>query len=285
VIVTLGLIGAGVFAVRHFATAPISLGSGVPPTAALATGAPASGLPGPPADPFAGSPGDQWADGTAGIVVPAAKPAGSFSAAQVAAAYTTTRNLLIAQNLDPATLSGGAPVAFMNLLPAQEQREFRAALDKTGRRKDGSQQSSRAWVASFAPGTTAFIGTVIKVHGTMSARSGTLQGRTVLLIDVNYRFVYPVKSPGHPSEWTRVVGQVLGYEDFDNWDDPGGALQPWFNAVPSEAGVRCDSTDGYIRPYYPASAPDKVQPSGTPIDPYSMDLPKPANGCELATRT
>ena len=196
VIVPLALIGAALFGWHEFAGKLES--KAAPDTAGLI---PASAPPqtsGPPADPFTGTTGDHWADSPAGIVVPAAKPIGPFSAAQVAAAYTTTRQLLIAQNLDPATLRGGAPTAFMDLLPSQERQEFSAALDKTGLNKDGSRKSSRSWVASFAPGTTAWIGNVIKVHGTMSARAGTFQGRTVLFVDVNYRFVYPVKSPREP---------------------------------------------------------------------------------------
>jgi hypothetical protein len=55
---------------------------------------------GPPADPFAGTPAENWANGESGIVIPAAKPVGSFTAAQVMKAYQTTRQLLIAANLD-----------------------------------------------------------------------------------------------------------------------------------------------------------------------------------------
>jgi hypothetical protein len=32
--------------------------------------------------------------------------------------------------------------------------------------------------------------------------------------------------------------------------------------------------DGYIHPDYPNGAPDKVQPGGKPIDPYSMAIPE-----------
>src|SRR5690348_5000533 len=49
------------------------------------------GTDGPPADPFAGTPAEHWADGAAGITIPAAKAHGPYSAAQVRSAYQTTR--------------------------------------------------------------------------------------------------------------------------------------------------------------------------------------------------
>jgi hypothetical protein len=241
---------------------------------------------GPPADPFAGTPGDHWADGAAGIVIRAAAPHGPFTATEVAAAYVTTRKLLIAQNLDRTTLLGGAPTAFADLLAAQQRTQFTAGLDKIGLDKQGEPLSTRSWVASFAPGSTSLIGTVIKVNGTMSARSARDQGHSVLDIDVNYRFVYAVEPPHAPADWMRVVGQATGYFQFDTFQDPGGALQPWdFSVFPSEAGIRCGATDGYIHPDYPSGPPLKVQPSGAPIDPYSLDNPANQGVCESATRT
>jgi hypothetical protein len=242
---------------------------------------------GPSADPFASTPADHWADGVAGITIPAAAPHGPFTASEVAAAYATTRKLLIAQNLDQKTLLGGAPTQFADVLTTQQRAQFTAGLDKIGLDKQGAPLSTRGWVTSFAPGTTVLIGTVIKVYGTMSARSAVDQGRTVLDIDVNYRFVYPVEPPHAPADWMRVVGQVQGYIEFEDWQDPGGPIQPWVvTAVPSDTGGRCGMTDGYIHPDYPGGPPDKVQPSGTPMDPYSMKNDPDTNEvCQAATRT
>ena len=58
---------------------------------------------GPPANPFAGSPAQGYADAAAGIVVPAAHPVGKFSTAQVAAAYAKTRQLLVTPCSSPPT--------------------------------------------------------------------------------------------------------------------------------------------------------------------------------------
>ena len=87
---------------------------------------------GPPADPFSGSPSDAWADGTAGIAIPAAKAHGRYTAAQVRSAYEKTSKLLAAGNLNWPTLRGGAPTAFADLLTKPERKDFLAGLHATG---------------------------------------------------------------------------------------------------------------------------------------------------------
>ena len=64
---------------------------------------------GPPVDPFSGTPAEHWANGAAGIVIPAPRAHGPYTAAQVRSAYETTRELLIAGNLDWPTLRGARP--------------------------------------------------------------------------------------------------------------------------------------------------------------------------------
>jgi hypothetical protein len=251
-----------------------------PPTAG------ARPLAGPPADPFAGTPANHWADGAAGITLPRAVSHGPFTASEVAAAYATTRKLLIAQNLDRRALLGGPPTAFADVLTTQQRAALIAGLDKISLNKQGNPLSTRNWVASFAPGTTTLIGTVIKVHGTMSARSATDQGNPVLHINVDYRFVYAIEPPHAPADWMRVVGQVLGYVEFDNSQDPGGPLQPWdITAFPAEDGVRCGMPDGYDHPDYPNGPPLKVQPSGAPVNPYSLNNPRDTRVCQRITGT
>jgi hypothetical protein len=207
----------------------------------------------PPADPFTGTAADHWADGAAGIVVPAARSAGDFSRAQVAAAYEMTRKLLIAANLDPRTLLGGAPTAFAKLLAPAQRAEFLAGLDKTGVTKSGEPASTRAWVASFAPGSAELISDVVKVRGTMSARPVARSGAVVLAVDVNYQFGYAVESPHDPSDWTQVIDLVHGSFDFTSSGDRGAALEPWDRAVITNSGTHgCGTADGYIHPAYPS---------------------------------
>jgi hypothetical protein len=243
---------------------------------------------GPPADPFAGSPADHYGDGAAGITIPAAVAHGPYSAAEVRAAYASVRKLLIASNLDPATLKGGSPTALANLLTSAQRAYFVQRLDQTGLDSDGYQRSTRGWVASFAPGSTKLIGSVIKVHGTMSAGIGQVNGHEVLRIHLDYVFVYPVEPPGLPADWMRIVDRNYGNVEFATWDDPGGALEAfliqWNEG--GTAGARCDVNDGFIHPQFPNGPASKVKPSGTPVNPYSQSAP-PANdnACHPTTGT
>jgi hypothetical protein len=275
------LAGSGVFAYQHFAKKHGGAAAAISSAPGLSPVEQSDG--GPPADPFAGTPADQWANGAAGIVVPAATAVGPFTASQVAAAYETTRKLLIAQDLDHTALLGGAPTAFANLLVPKQRSQFIAGLDKIGT-KSGEELSTRSWVASFAPGTTALIGSVIKVHGSMSARATTDDGNSVLQIDVNYRFAYPVEPPRAPQDWMRVVREVSNSVEFGNWKGVGGSFVPWLLTKTGDAGIRCDSVDGFIHPDYPSSSPDKVQPSGPAFNPYSLQ-DQPTDKCQVTTGT
>jgi hypothetical protein len=231
----------------------------------------------PPALPFAGTPARDWADGAAGIAVPAAKPVGDFTAAQVAAAYQTTRALLIAGDLNEQTLLGGRPTAFADLLAARQRAQFLGGLNRKGVGKNGFPLSTRIWVTSFAPASAELIGNVIKVRGTMSAGSVHLSGTTALAVTVNYLFVYAIERPGDPADWMRIVTHRRGRFDFAPWNDPGGPLTPWNETTAGQAGALCGSTDGYQHPDYPSERGPgpHPSPSGAAIDPYSFTAAVP----------
>jgi hypothetical protein len=231
-----------------------------------------------PADPFAGTPAEQWADGESGIVLPSAKPVGSFTSAQVEKAYQTTRELLIAANLNQQTLLGGAPNAYADLLVKQQRAEFLADLNKKGVNSGGYPLSTRKWVASFYPGSAEFIGSTIKVHGAMSAQTAHESGGTVLAVEVNYTFVYAVEPPGDPSDWMRVLDHQYGSFDFAQWDDPGGPLEPWDQTIIGNAGIQCGTTDGYIHPDYPSERTATPAESGPVINPYAQSTSIPGGG-------
>jgi hypothetical protein len=239
---------------------------------------------GPPSDPFADSQAADWATGAAGIVLPSAGPHGPFTAAQVRAAYTTTRNLLIAQDLNWPTLEGGAPTAFEHLLPSWYQSQFLADLDKTGRAANGTLRTSRGYVTSFAPGSTQFVTQVVKVRGTMSAGTSTYSGSEVLKVSFVYVFAYAVEPPGKPGDWMRVVQQQYGYFDFE----PSSMTDfQSFNMGFATGGGLCGVTDGYIHPSFPQGPPSTVQPSGPAQDPYSLATPQAGVGytCHPTTGT
>jgi hypothetical protein len=237
------------------------------------------------AQPFAGTPAAAYADGATGIVLPPAHRVGRFSAKQVAAAYRMTKRLLVAANLDPRTLRGGSPDAFTKLLTRRQRADFVRGLAKRGADKHGYTRSTRMWVASFAPGTTQLVGDVIKVRGTMSARTATVSGTRVLKIAPVYLFVYPVQQPARPSTLVRVVVRTAPAVEFYRWDDPGGPLEPWWINSGDVSGSHCDVHDGFIHPVFSSGPPDKVHARGPTVHPYQLTRPRSATSCHPTTGT
>jgi hypothetical protein len=293
-LVAVVVIGSGVFAwVRfaqpskhHRASAPAA--PSVQATLRASPSAPVRLVTpgGRPSSPFFGSPAYGWADGSAGIRIPHARAHGPYTAAEVRSAYERTRRLLIAGNLNWPTLRGGRPTAFADLLTQQQRQEFLSGLRSTALDKYGTEKNTRTWVSSFAPGTTEFVTSVIKVHGRMSASLATDSGTEVLRITLTYDFVYAVEQPGHPSNWLRIVQRQSGAVDFAQWDDPGGPLEPWYSVGSGAAGGLCGVRDGYIHPDFPHGPPPSVQPSGSPINPYALATPSAnAYGCRASTGT
>ena len=121
--------------------------------------------------------------------------------------------------------------------------------------KDGGTKNTRRWVTSFAPGSTKFVTTVVKVHGTMKASVVTESGGPVLRITVDYLFVYAVEPPGDPADWMRVVQQQYGTVDFARWDDQGSSFEPWYNMAGSTSGVQCSAQTGTSTPTTRAARP------------------------------
>jgi hypothetical protein len=238
----------------------------------------------PPANPFAGSPAANWADGADGVVIPSAGSHGPFTAAQVRSAYASTRNLLIAQDLDWPTLRGGFPAAFEHVVPSWYASQFVADLDKTGLNKDGTLRSTRANVTSFAPRTTEFVTQVVKVHGLMTAGTATNSGAEVLRVRFDYLFTYAVEPPGRPYDWMRIVQQQYGYLEFAP-SSMGVFASSSFDSF--TAGGLCGVTDGYIYPDFPQGLSPSVQPSGPAQDPYSLATPAASSGstCRPTTGT
>jgi hypothetical protein len=240
------------------------------------------------ADPFAGSPAESYADGASGILIPAAHAVGSYSSAQVRAAYVTVRKMLIASHLNPSVLGGGKPTAFARLLTSTQRSQFERNLNRRGSDSRGFQRSTRTWVTSFALGSTELVGDVIKVHGQMTAgvhRSGHVRA---LSIHADYLFVYPVQQAGgQPSTRLRIVERAYMTVLFAQWNDPGGPLEPWFATdLGGPAGVLCGINDGFVHPAFPGGPQSPVQASGTPINPYDQSTPPSAHGgCQPTTGT
>jgi hypothetical protein len=170
---------------------------------------------------------------------------------------------------------------------SQQRAQFLAGLNKQGVNKDGSRLSTRAWVTSFAPGSTELVGSVIKVRGTMSAKSVPVRNTTALVITVNYVFAYAIEPPATPSDWMRLVTHRHGSYEFVPWPDLGDPLQPWDDTTVSQAGGLCGTTDGYLHPDYPSERKPGAypSPSGPAINPYSFATTSFPAGCTQSTGT
>lgn len=296
IVIILALLAGAVIGLRYAFRHRSSPGSAVPPAASPAThrattpptSAASAASAFDPAAPFSGTPAVDYANGPEGIVVPADRTYGTFSAVQVSAAFATVRKLLIAGYLDPQALSGGRPTAFARLLDTQERSFFLRNLSKTGLAKNGAELSTRAWITSFAPGTTQLVGTVIKVHGSMSAGAARYAGRSALQIRADYVFVYPVSKPGDAASGVRIVSRLVLTVYFGPWNEPASsALVPHISTIlGGPAGALCEPSDGYIHPAFPGGPTEKQTTNGTTVNPYDQSMPPSVTaGCIPITGT
>jgi hypothetical protein len=299
VIIMVLLIGVSIglrYLIRHYANAPAHPARqdsttqvrSITPTASPSPSA-AAAASFNPADPFGGSPAAFYLNGASGIIPPTASKVGQFPATEVAAAFTTTRKLLIAGYLDQPTLTAHRPTAFANLLATSERTWFLRNLNQMGVLPSGAQRSSRAWVTSFAPGTTLLVGGIIKVHGQMTATTARDRGRTVLRIHADYLFVYPVEPRGAAAAaGMRIVTRVYMNVDFAPWNQPASSqLVPYVQSIRGgPAGSQCSQQDGYVHPAFALSPGPSLQPAGQPVNPYDQSIPPPPAGeCVPTTGT
>ncbi|WP_067455008.1 SCO2583/SCO2584 N-terminal domain-containing protein [Actinomadura macra] len=240
---------------------------------------PAPGLPGggaaPRGDPFAGSPAASYADGEAGLQMPDPRAMNGLSDADLALAYVRIRKLIIAANLEPATVFGRAPDAFAALLDPRQRRDFRRDLDRKGDR------NTRSWLTSFAAGTAEQAATTVKVHGTVTAAKARDRGTAGVTVKADHLFVYAIRRPGRlDSTMREVVRRVT--EVFVHRED--GAVKLWVTSTQNSAAPSgCDFGDDFIHPEYPGGS--GAPPTARPMDPYDQSGPIQADqACRTVTR-
>ncbi|MGW7169263.1 hypothetical protein ACWGH3_29055 [Streptomyces sp. NPDC054884] len=252
------------------------LGTGEPKTAAVTplpaeTVAPTA-APGAVPDqvptidrPFAGSPALAWADGEAGVVLPAARPVGSASKERVSEALQLTRKLLVGANLDPKTLRGERPAAALAVLDPKQPGlldDIDAFLRSPDRTHDPLTLFSR-----FDPDEARVVGDVVKTRGRMTYKKA---GRDGVTVHADYTFVYPVRPAEGPPEVTRtIVRRVVDLElpDPAHYDVTPGRLllvrydEELFNSA-------CDVHDGFLHPQFRSAGPTSPPQTGPTVDPY-----------------
>ncbi|GHB09626.1 hypothetical protein ACIQRS_15700 [Streptomyces termitum] len=258
------------------------------------TGAPAAGADQRPtrAEPFRGSPAARWADGAAGITVPAAKATGWMDAAQVGRALESSRDFLAAAGLDRGVLAGGHPTRAVALLnPHQKDvREYlRAALSggKVTPSTDPLLLFSR-----FRPDRARPAGDVVKTRGRLTYREGK-RGAVEVTADVT--FVYPVVPAADDGPDAEVVRTIVRREIVLSWDDPEKVVtEPGTASLVSYASDRtnggCGDPTGYFEPPFgeAGAGPADGRPE---VDPYGRTAPIAPNGgartgdCAAASRS
>lgn len=122
------------------------------------------------AEPFKGSPAVHWADGPAGITVPAARPTGWMNKAQVEKALRQTRDFLVASSLDPGVLGGERPTRAIALInPHQKDvKDYLAGAFGT----PTEQNDPLLLFSRFDPSYARIAGGIVKTRGRMTFREG-----------------------------------------------------------------------------------------------------------------
>ncbi|MGP3687916.1 hypothetical protein ACTVZO_25050 [Streptomyces sp. IBSNAI002] len=251
------------------------------PETAAPTAAPPSVDPDRPTlqEPFRGSPALPWADGAAGIELPAAEAVGGMTGEQVAEALEKAKQFLIAANLDPATLRGERPKAALGLLDPKDG-ETAELLDRS-LAKPGRDQDPLNLFTRYDPAELALVGGVVKVRGRMWVEPGEQPGQARVLAD--YTFVYPlVKAAAGSDQVERTIVRreiTFSIADRRKWESTPGRL--WLERYRVDlANSACEVYDGYVHPAFDADPVTGVTPSGTPQDPYDRSKGIDATGQE-----
>ncbi|MFD3513975.1 hypothetical protein [Streptomyces sp. NPDC058657] len=235
-------------------------------------------------DPFRGSPAALWADGAAGIPLPAARATGWMSAAQVEQALARTRDFLVGSNLAADVLRGERPGKAIALINPRQQ-DMTRFLDRAFRKPD-AEHDPLLLFSRFDASKTRLVGDVVKVRGTMTFREGE-RGALEVATDVSY--VYPVVRPAPGSR--DVVRTVVRRAVVASSDDPARVrTEPGTFSLVSykvhmtNAGCGTDLT-GYFAPEFGPRAPGE----GPSVDPYDRSRALTGGGtdekCGTATRS
>ncbi|GGU88525.1 hypothetical protein GCM10010275_25730 [Streptomyces litmocidini] len=234
-------------------------------------------------EPFRGSPAARWANGTAGITVPAARATGWMTKAEVERALTRSRDFLAASGLDPAVLRGGRPekaIALMN----PHQKDVTTYVTASLRAPD-EEHDPLLLFSRFDPARARPAGDVVKTRGRISYREGR-RGALEVTADVTY--VYPVAPAGGGDEVVRVI---VRRETVMSWDDPSKVIteEGTFSLLSYKTDMTnggCGNATGYFRPEFGGGGAGGGA-GGESVDPYDRTGPitEGRGSCGTATRS
>lgn len=227
--------------------------------------------------PFGSTPAANWADGAAGIVPPAPKAIGSFSAEQVSQTTQLVRDVLIASRLDRRMLVEHDPSGYLGLLAPDARNQLAPSFG------NGRELEVQSLVSLVEAGST-LLPVEPKVSGSMSVSIGD-SGE--LIVHTNYVFAYAFQppSPTRLVDSMNVIVVVRADVDYellsgDKWMEGSQGL--WYGEASGFGySIACDAyRKGYLAPFVSERSvtrqPDGVEP-GAFFDP-TAPLP-PAGGC------
>ncbi|THA57417.1 hypothetical protein E6P78_31230 [Streptomyces sp. A0958] len=215
-------------------------------------------------EPFRGSPAARWADGAAGITLPAARATGWMSKKQVTQALDSSLAFLVNAGLDPGVLRGERPakaIAVLNPKQAATKAYLASAFDNPSRKNNPLLLFSR-----FEPSYARLAGDVVKTRGRITYRAGE-RGAVEVTADVT--FVYPLVRAADGSK--DVARTVVRREIVMSWDDPTKVItEPGTFSLLSykvdSANGGCDNDTGYFVPAFDDEGAGSGE--GPTVDPY-----------------
>ncbi|MFC9391442.1 hypothetical protein [Streptomyces venezuelae] len=240
-------------------------------------------------EPFRGSPAALWADGAAGISVPAARATGWMNQAQVEKALRQTRDFLAASSLDAAVLRGERPARAIALINPHQRdiKDYLAAAFRT----PSEENDPLLLFSRYRTDHARLVGDAVKTRGRITYREGK-RGAVQVATDVTY--VYPFVAAEAGSD--EVVRTIVRREIVVNWDDPAKIVtQPGtFSIVSYKLDMTnggCDNHTGYLAPEFDADGNATGPETGEAVDPYDRSkaiadgTPATDDGCRTATRS
>lgn len=229
------------------------------------------------ARPFDSTPAAKWADGVAGIVAPAPKAVGGYSAEQVASATQLVRDALVASRLDQRMLVNHDPATYLAML-APDARRLLDPLFGNGR-----EPEVQSLVSLIAPGNT-LLPVEPKVSGSMSVRAGQTGE---LVVHTNYVFAYAFTPPS-PTRLVNAMNVIVVVRaDVDYIMRTGERWTPgsrglWYDQASGFGySIACDAyRNGFLAP---AASERSVTPQPGSVEPGSYFDPQaplpPSGGC------
>ncbi|MDH6578706.1 hypothetical protein [Kitasatospora sp. MAP5-34] len=216
---------------------------------ALAPSSPVTAVP-DTKNPFARLPAG-YADGAAGLGVPAASATAHFTKPEVAKALNTAQQFLVASALTPAELVQGETSVVRTLITPGEQAQYDQSIADP---RDDQHHAATGWLVRFDPGQVALAAGNVKVAGSMQvteADSGTLE------ITTDHTFVYalrPAGTDGSAPVDLFSVRRELRFE-FDRTDLGAGRAR-LVDSVVQAGPTACGSRQAdYLQPVLAAPAP------------------------------